>query len=83
MKLSRVTIEHTFFLVSDDVAVEAEEWARVAVQEDSMLDLIVDVEVTALEDIPKEWLNAQPYGKGGHARTCAEWLKLISESSTS
>jgi hypothetical protein len=83
MKLHRVTVEHTFFMVSDDVEVEAEECARQAVQEDSMLDLITDVEVTQLEDIPKEWLNAQPYGKGKNVRSCAEWFKLLSESSAS
>lgn len=79
MKLYRVTVEHTFFMVSDgdDLNIlDAENCAREAVREGIYLDLITDTEVTSLEEIPKEYRDSCPYGEGGNVRTCAEWLKL-------
>lgn len=77
-QLYRVTVEHTFFMVSegDELDVlDAESCAREALRED-IPDLITDSEVTSLEEIPKEYRNTYPYGEGGNVRTCDEWLKF-------
>lgn len=77
MKLYRVTVEHTFFMVSEDDdlnPLDAEICAREAVREDLDLDLITDVEVTSLDEVPKEYHDVYPYGKDGNDRTIKEWL---------
>jgi hypothetical protein len=76
MKLYRVTVEHTFFMVAAGELnhLDAEYSAREAVREDVELDLITDTEVTSLDEIPKEYRGTCPYGDGGNVRTLAEWL---------
>lgn len=76
MKLYRVTVEHTFFMTAEDglSVLEAESWARKAVREDIDLDLITDTQVTTLDEVPKEYRDTYPYGKGGNERTIKEWL---------
>lgn len=77
MKLFRVTVEHTFFMVSDDDdlnPLDAESCAREAVREDLDLDLLTDTEVTGLDEVPAEYHDSYPYGEGGNVRTVKEWL---------
>jgi hypothetical protein len=77
MKLYRVTIEHTFFMVADGDLdhLDAEYAAREAVREDVEIDLITDTECTKLEEIPTMYRDSYPYGEGGNVRTCAQWLE--------
>lgn len=75
MKLYRVTVEHTFYMVADEMNyLDAESAAREAVREDVDLDLITETEVTSLDEVPKEYQDCCPYGEGGNARTVKEWL---------
>jgi hypothetical protein len=77
MKLYRVTIEHTFFMVSEDDELnmlDADYAAREAVKEDSDLDLIAETEVTNLDEVPEMYRDCCPYGEGGNERTVKEWL---------
>lgn len=77
MKLYRVTVEHTFYMVSDDEELDmldAEYCAREAVKEDIELDLIAETEVTSLDEVPKNFHDSCPYGEGGNERTIKEWL---------
>jgi len=77
MKLYKVTIEHTFFMVAEDDAdasIIAQGEAAEALRTDLAVDLITEEEVTCAEDIPAEWRKACPYGEGGNVRSCEEWL---------
>jgi len=82
MKLYKVIVEHTFFMVSadgDEADFEADGCAREAVREDMTLDSVNWSEVTALSDIPSAWRNCCPYGVGGNVRTVAQWFALGKE----
>lgn len=77
MKLYRVTVEHTFFMVAEDdflSPLDAESCAREAVRNDIDLDLITDTEITSLDEVPKEYQDTCPYGEGGNERSIKEWL---------
>lgn len=77
MRLYKVCVEHTFMMVAEDE--NEAQWiskgcAAEAIKEDLNVDLIYEEVIDKLEEIPKDWLDACPYGEGGNARTCKEWL---------
>jgi hypothetical protein len=80
MKLYKVTIEHAFLMVAKndlDAQLNAESAAREAVRNDFGIEVSVGEEVTAREDIPKDWIGCCPYGEGGDAKRCEEWLPAV------
>lgn len=78
MKLYKVQVEHTFFMVAEDdqdAAIISEGYAREAMEHDLDIDLVTEYEVTSVQEIPKNWRDAIPYGDAEDAfKTCAQYV---------
>ena len=75
MKLFRVEIERTLFVVAED-ARAAEIAAEMRYEREESPDYIDAQEVTPMDQLPDDWLRSLPYGAEDN-RTVREWIAAI------
>jgi hypothetical protein len=82
MKLYRVTVEHSFFMLAeddDDAARISSFVARESISLDPEIDLVTEQAVSSLDAVPKVWRDSIPFGHNAKELTCEEFFQRAAQ----